>query len=120
MFEIITMIVSGLFILSTSVPLLKWDWWPIRSFDFPQLQFFCFGLFCLLLYAFIYPFSSDWLWIVLICVVLSLIYLLWIILPYTTLSKKTVPDWIGELNEHGEAATVKILSSNVLMNESGL
>lgn len=114
MLLIFTIVLSCLFLVFTAIPLLKTVWWGVRIFDFPQLQFFCFGLACVALFVGLLPITSIYVWALLVLVVLALIYHLWIIIPYTVLAKKTVPDW-NKKAQIREGNGLKILSSNVLM-----
>lgn len=114
MLIIITITLSCLFLIVTAIPLVKHPWWGVRAFDFPQLQFFCFGLLCVGLFFCLFPLQSIYLWILFAIVIGALLYHLWIIFPYTEYAKTTVPTWT-EKSEISETSGFKILTSNVLM-----
>ncbi|WP_144606556.1 endonuclease/exonuclease/phosphatase family protein [Algoriphagus algorifonticola] len=87
---ILLRIFSGFFILATFLPLIKWDNWWIRVFDYPRIQKFLINL--LLLIGWI-SFSSQfkvefWIWMSLLIVCEA--FLIRKVIPFTPLGKKMI------------------------------
>lgn len=108
-FDYIFLFIAWLILILTYIPLLKSPKWYIRVWDYPRFQAFgiviflgIFGLnFCML--------QNPWVSFTLIALGLTLIYLLWIILPYTALYPKMV-EQERNLNPQGR---IKLMTCNV-------
>lgn len=109
--KVFSFLLASVSLIAFIASLSKRDEWWIRMFDFPRLQitFITLGAMTLLLVQ-INSFVL-WHWILLGVLLISLIYQLAKIFPYTFFSKKQVLPFKGEDDEH----SVSILISNVLM-----
>lgn len=100
-------------ILATLMPLsVRREWW-IRALDFPRLQIAILALLWLIGWYFAVQNSGIWLSTLAVCVSCVLIYQCTWILPHTELHTQEVS--LYSPDQHGEAPTIKIMSSNVLM-----
>ncbi len=115
--ELIIRNLAFLAAVATFLPLIRWDSWLIRAWDFPRLQLFALGI--VLFFALIFfNFDGkarllDQVVLVLLCA--ALLALAWWIRPFTRLHSKEVLDAKGE-------SAIRIIVSNVLMTnrESGV
>src|SRR5690606_16556109 len=108
--KILSLLLASVSLVAFIASLSKRDEWWIRMFDFPRLQitFITIGAIVLLLVQ--WSSWSTWNWILLISLLISLIYQLAKIYPYTFFSKKQVIAYKGEDDDH----CISILISNVL------
>ena len=108
--KILSLLLASVSLVAFIASLSKRDEWWIRMFDFPRLQisFITVAAIALLLLA--WGSWPTWIWVLLAVLVISLIYQLAKIYPYTFFSKKQVMAYKGEEDEHG----ISILISNVL------
>ncbi|QIW15069.1 endonuclease [Pasteurellaceae bacterium RH1A] len=100
----------GLPILATLLPLLPFNHWTVRIFDFPRPQIAVLNLLCLVLGFF---FSGQPIWWFVLLQFLNLAcmaYQIWEILAYTRLAKPTVLHYAGPEDER----SISLLTSNVL------
>ncbi|CAN5179385.1 endonuclease/exonuclease/phosphatase family protein [soil metagenome] len=109
--EIAILTLSFFFIAGTLAPLLNYDHWLIRDWDFPRLQVA--GALAILLIAgcVVYPFSAVGHYLLNISLALCLAGQLVQIFPYTPLSKKQVK----QSKKSSAAGSLSMLSSNVYM-----
>ena len=87
---ILLRIFSGFFILATFLPLIKWDHWWIRVFDYPRIQKFMINLLLLIGWVTFSPqFNIEfWIWVALL---LSCeVFLIRKVIPFTPLGKKMI------------------------------
>ncbi len=110
-FEIITLVLNLIVCIPSIASATKFDDWWIRGFDFPRVQISFSIVVNIILALFAYSFDQTWHFIILGALVMSLIYQLWLIFPYTILAKKQVIKYTGDANNN----TIGILVSNVLM-----
>lgn len=110
-FEIITLILNIIICIPSIASLTKFDVWWIRGFDFPRIQISILILVNIALAGFAYSYQETWHFIILSALILSLIYQLRLIYPYTILAKKQVINYTG----NSEGNDISILVSNVLM-----
>src|SRR5690606_21594488 len=104
-------LLSLISIIATIASLIKWDDWWIRMFDFPRLQISFITLAAMVLML-VQPNNQDfWKWIFFVLLVISLVYQLAKIYPYTWLAKKQVQTYNGDEEEK----IISLLISNVLM-----
>ncbi len=102
-------IFSVLIIISTLIPLLKWDIWWVRVFDYPRLQKFVVLVVIMviwLVWGFVKPGMERWIWVLILFICSC--FLAFKVWPYTPLSKRmidTVP--------YDEQAGLHILVANV-------
>jgi endonuclease/exonuclease/phosphatase (EEP) superfamily protein YafD len=110
-FESVKTAATLVIIVSTVLPLIRWDDWWIRWFDFPRLQILIMGMVLVGLQLFRgvkYHWSSA---ILLSMLLITVGYQMYRIFPYTPLSRVQVPDSNSEEN----AVTLRIITANVLM-----
>lgn len=96
--------------VGTFLPLLRFDTWVVRVWDFPRLQLFCLGL-PVFIALFFFSFNDDELirdWLIICFLGFALLSLAWWMHRYTPLHKKELHDGKGEI-------TIRFLVSNVLM-----
>ena len=110
-FEIITLVLNVIICIPSIASLTKFDYWWIRGFDFPRVQISFLIVVNIILALFAYSFEHTWHFIMLGVLVLSLIYQMVKIFPYTILAKKQVIKYTGDK----EGNEIGILVSNVLM-----
>ncbi len=108
--EILTLIFTILMCIPTFASLTRFDEWWIRGFDFPRIQISFLILICIGISILVYDFTSTWHIIAIIALILSLIYQIKKIFPYTYIAKKQVLKYKGS----DPKASVSILVSNVL------
>lgn len=101
---------SIIFLLAVFMPFVKFKYWWIRFFDFPHAQFTAFGSVLCLLYFLKAKNTLDW--VLLILSLIALMYCLWIIYPYTWLSKKKSLTFQRSVSNYD---TVSLLTANVYM-----
>ncbi len=97
-------------VIPTIASLTKFDSWWIRGFDFPRIQISALILIVIIASALSYSFTEIWHYIASGVLILSLIYQLVKIYPYTWIAKKQVLKFRGNGNE----GHISILVSNVL------
>jgi len=88
--EIFLTILSSLLIAFTLLPLIKNDYWIFRIFDYPRLQKFFLSCLCLVLLGCCFDSSNMLRCILTIAMLLNVVYLLFIIAPFTPIGKKQV------------------------------
>lgn len=109
--EIVAIVLSSLFIISTLAPFIKWDDWWIRVFDFPRLQLCIFGLVALVVCLTGFSFASPLSFIFTGLLLIGILYQAVKILPYTPFYRKEVIRFRGK-EDHTNR--ISILVSNVL------
>ncbi|WP_077343130.1 endonuclease/exonuclease/phosphatase family protein [Pseudocolwellia agarivorans] len=100
-----------LFIAATIIPLLRCSHWLIRIFDFPRLQFIIGGCILLISQVLFMPNTSPLFFTYFTLTMLSIIWQLWWVLPYTRFWRKEVQT----SKEHDPKNQLTILNYNVLM-----
>ncbi|WP_194851150.1 endonuclease/exonuclease/phosphatase family protein [Nonlabens antarcticus] len=108
--EVVLLVINIVACLPTIASTTKFDYWWIRGFDFPRIQISVFISICLILSIIFYDFNTPLHWVVTGLVLVSLIYQLWHILPYTIFWKRQVKRYSGPDNDN----EISILVSNVL------
>ncbi|PRX44096.1 endonuclease/exonuclease/phosphatase family protein [Salegentibacter salegens] len=108
--EIIMLVFCGLFLIPSLASATRFDQWWIRAFDFPRLQISILIIALIIIAIFVFDFSVSIHFIAIGLLILSLIYQLYKIFPYTWLAKKEVMKF-----EDGDPTdNISILVSNVL------
>lgn len=107
---LIVLMLSAVAVLVTLTPLLKWDVWWVRVFDFPRLQIA--ALQCVLLVAasFFLQFRFQWWYLLLLALAVSFVYQLYKIFRYTPLASTEVKKFEGDVGDNA----ITVLVSNVL------
>lgn len=83
-------IFSSFFILATFLPLVKWDYWWIRVFDYPRFQKLIINLILLAAWLLVDPgFANKTLWYV-FGLVLASLFLAKKVYPFTPIAKKMI------------------------------
>ncbi|KAF2519695.1 endonuclease/exonuclease/phosphatase family protein [Flavobacterium salilacus subsp. salilacus] len=77
-------------LLFTILSLIRNDYWTFRVFDYPRLQKLTLSVLCLVLILCFYKDKSVLYWILITLISINIIYLLYLILPFTILGKKQV------------------------------
>lgn len=109
--ELFTVCLNILFCIPSLASITRFDYWWIRGFDFPRIQISVLILVNVLLALLVYEFDMIWQVILVIGLVLSLLYQLKLIYPYTLFAEKQVIKYQGKDNNDN----LSILVSNVLM-----
>jgi endonuclease/exonuclease/phosphatase (EEP) superfamily protein YafD len=89
MLLVVLKILSILFLIFTWIPLLKLDYWWIRIFDYPRFQKLVVQV-ALLLGWFIFAKQDEIFWLVAIALLMSIVYLAFLVLPYSKIGKKMI------------------------------
>lgn len=100
-------------IATTWMPLLKTEHWAVRAFDFPYVQLTFLNLLVFVAWLVSFPLETTIHLISFCLFIVSFIYRIYIIIPYTVLATKKVPDVDGLESDPLDA--LSILSANVLM-----
>ncbi|RZK24879.1 MAG: endonuclease/exonuclease/phosphatase family protein, partial [Flavobacterium sp.] len=96
-------------IISTIIPFIRHDYWIFRVFEYPRLQKLFLNV-VLVILVFTYSFPIEiWEKTVVILLLLNLIYLSYLIFPYTVFAKKQIT---SSKNPSGKQ-NLKILIANV-------
>lgn len=103
-----------LFCIPSIASLTKFDYWWVRGFDFPRVQWSVLIFANILLGVWIYDFDEPWHYVILALLCLSLAYQLIQIYPYTFLAPHQVIQYEGPPNDD----SITLLVGNVLMNNS--
>jgi endonuclease/exonuclease/phosphatase (EEP) superfamily protein YafD len=102
-------IISFVHFVTIVLALIKKDFWIFRIFDYPRMQKFV--ILSLLLSTFIFVFKNNLSltdWILIFLLVISLIYLAFLILPFTVLGKKMIKQ-----EKAHSSKVIKVLVANV-------
>ncbi len=108
--EIVIIFFSVLMLIPTIASLTTFDEWWVRAFDFPRIQISILMLLVLIATFMISPYETWWHYLIKILLILSLIYQVVKIFPYTPFAKKQVLSFKGD----DPNAIVSVLVSNVL------
>ncbi len=98
----------------TLVPMLKYEAWYVRGFDFPRLQFSVVTFTLILFQLTFLDLSHLSSWGLLAVAISCLLYQLWWITPYTPLFPVEVKAAPSVINSSHNVATISILTANVL------
>ncbi|RZK66372.1 MAG: endonuclease [Pedobacter sp.] len=96
-------------IISTIIPFIRHDYWVFRVFEYPRLQKLCLNIVLLTVILTNWFPSEIWEKAVAILLLLNLIYLCYLIFPYTIFAKRQI---ISSRNPSGKQ-NLKILIANV-------
>ncbi|RJE74614.1 endonuclease/exonuclease/phosphatase family protein [Reichenbachiella sp. MSK19-1] len=111
--EIVMVVLVGVMVVVNLIPLLTYEHWTVRFFDFPYAQFTVINVVILLLLV-CFPLSNPgYHYLAFAALCLTLLYRLWIIYPYTQWAARKVPD--ADIDNHTHER-LKIISANVLMS----
>ena len=108
--EILPLILLLITILPTLASLIKWDNWWIRVFDFPRVQIAVIQIVILFISVWIIDYFEPLILSIFIAALVSFIYQLVKIFPYTSFAKRQVLGFKGEDPKN----SISILVSNVL------
>lgn len=109
--KIVLVTLALLVVVATALPLLRFDQWWIRVFDFPRAQITIAGLLLLALYLYFWDTRRIYESVVLGLLVLALGYQVVKIFPYTVL----MPKQVLTAESGTDDAKLSILVANVLM-----
>lgn len=109
--SIILVSFSCLLIIVTLLPLLPFNHWSVRGWEFPRLQIAVFLAGTSIGCALVFPFTSVWHYILNLSVLGCLGYQLFKIMPYTPVYRNQVVESNNPDNEN----TISLLASNVYM-----
>jgi endonuclease/exonuclease/phosphatase (EEP) superfamily protein YafD len=102
-------IFSAFFIVATLIPLLKWDHWQVRIFDYPRLQKLIIIMTLISLWIILSPETSQTeYWIFLIALGSAGLFLFIKVIPFSPIGKKMI-----ESVEFDKACSIHILVANV-------
>ncbi|MES2763482.1 MAG: endonuclease/exonuclease/phosphatase family protein [Bacteroidota bacterium] len=91
--RIVIYIITVAHLISIGLALIKKDFWVFRIFDYPRMQKFV--ILASVMIVFFIFFRNDFIWIdwLLMCLVfISLVYLAYLILPFTIVGKKMISE----------------------------
>lgn len=109
--HILLHIFTILVLLATLVPFIRSNYWAVRVFDYPMVQNFVLSTALLVTYFFFYNFQQDGLYVIFLSV--NILYLGYLIFPYTKFSKKQVKDSLV-VDENG--TNISLVSWNVFQD----
>lgn len=112
--EIALLIFCSLLIIITLLPFVKKEYWVFRVCEYPRIQKLVLSIIAILLLLVYFPKKETIILIYLGLMVLNASYLLYLILPFTPLSKKQVLN-IEKENPDNE---IKLMISNVLQDNT--
>ncbi len=102
-------IFSAFSVIATLIPLLKWDHWQVRIFDYPRLQKLIIILMLISLWIILSPETSQIeYWIFLIVLASAALFLFIEIIPFSPIGEKMI-----ESVEFDKACSIHILVANV-------
>ena len=108
--ELALEIIGAVMIVMTLVPIIKYEAWWIRIFDFPRLQIVFIAAAVLIAYVLLTALDSWFSIAFAAALAASLAYQAYMMFPYTRLASKQV-----QAAKSSDAPRIKILFSNVLM-----
>lgn len=89
--RIVEMLLQALVVLAlltVIAPFVRSDWWFFRVFDYPRLQKLVLVTLLLLCWLFVFGLpSSPWEYVLPLALLLSILYLCWVVFPFTPLSR---------------------------------
>jgi len=106
--DIALFVSTALLLLFTLLPLVRHDYWIFRVFDYPRLQKLFLNAVVLVLTLFFYN-NTLWRYILLAVLMSNIVYLLWLIWPFTTFGRKQVL----KATDKGEGNRISIMIANV-------
>jgi len=109
--KIVLIILALLLVIATALPLLRFDQWWIRVFDFPRGQIAIAGLILLVLYLYFWEMHRVYDAVVLVLLVLAVGYQVVKIFPYTVL----MPREVKATESPSDNDNLSLLAANVLM-----
>lgn len=115
MFFILT-VLSGLLLVFTLLPLLRYEVWWIRIFDFPRLQLAILALFLLAASVVYLDLSQLKSWILVIISGGCFFYHCWWILPLT----KIYPPEVAQTTNPDSDERIRLVTANVLMTNRNM
>lgn len=107
--EILFYTLTFILVIFTFIPFIKSPKWFIRVFDYPRFQMFGLILLSIVISILTVDLSKEWNILSLALLSIALIYLGWIVFPYTFFSKKMVEYDISNNPSH----KIKLLTINV-------
>ncbi len=108
--KIVNLVLGYTFILFSFIPFIRQDDWFFRIFEYPRFQKLLISLGLLLIFLFFFNEGSTPDYIFIIASSINIIYILWLVYPFTKLSKKQVQT----IRKDSEGSPLKALIFNVL------
>lgn len=105
------LILGGIFIVATLLPLVKKDHWVIRDLDFPHVQITTINIIILLTFVLVFPINEWWDYAFVAILLGCIVYQCYIIYPYTYVAGVPVKD---SKEQPGEDS-ISLMVTNVLM-----
>lgn len=109
--KIVLYVIGGLFMVATLLPLIRYDHWIVRDFDFPHVQITTINLLILLSLLIFFPIYGWFNILFIVALVGCLIYQAYIIYPYTPIAEKQVKKTQQDEGEN----SLSLMVTNVLM-----
>jgi endonuclease/exonuclease/phosphatase (EEP) superfamily protein YafD len=110
--EIVVVVLALLLVMATALPLLRFDQWWIRAFDFPRAQIAIAGIVLVAFYLYFREMHRVYESVVLGLLLLAVGYQLVKILPYTVL----MPRQVLAAESRSDNTRLRLLIANVLMD----
>lgn len=83
-------IFTCLLLTFTLLPLIRHDYWVFRVFDYPRLQKLLLNILAVILLLALYNGAPTFKYLQVLLLGINIIYLAWLIVPFTPLGKKQV------------------------------
>jgi len=106
--KIVNLVLGYAFILFSFIPFIRQDDWYFRIFEYPRFQKLLISLGLLLSYLLFFNQNSNSDYFFIAASSINIIYLLWLVYPFTTLGPKQVKTF----NDNEVHPTIKILIFN--------
>ncbi|MFD0764107.1 endonuclease/exonuclease/phosphatase family protein [Mucilaginibacter lutimaris] len=88
--NLVLIIFSCILLVFTLLPLVRNDYWIFRVFDYPRLQKLFLNIVAVILLAWLYTGDNPVKYAVMIALDINIVYLLWLIYPFTPVAAKQV------------------------------
>jgi len=111
-FRIIVQIIGMIAVICSLIPLLAYDNWWVRVFDFVHVQLSVLTLVAILLYVFVFKWRGFRDYLIMTVLIGCFIFQVSVVWPYFPFSEESMSDSIGDGTE------LKLLVSNVLQKNS--
>ena len=112
--QLFLLLFSVLILFATLIPLVKKEYWVFRVFEYPRLQKLVANCLCIVLWV-VFPTSDSFMKSAFLTVlVLNASYIIYLILPFTTLWKKQVLNTTKEIDGNG----ISIMIANVYQDNT--
>ena len=108
---VLLIVLTGMLVIFTLLPLWRNEAWWVRGGDFPRLQLVTFAIMLLVAVLMLLDFSQTISWIMVAVLLLCIAYHAWWIIPYS----RFFPTEVVRARDFDPRCKIRILTANVLM-----